>query len=140
MFLYLKPKKSKKKRKCKNKTSKKNGVGNGRTQSIKRSNGRNDSNIKPKNTDSTTVSKNDKNNVRDVINKANEAMKSGSTKANIKQKRSISPPKRSVSPPKRNTSKSDIIKKEETLAVIILVNAVIQRGMEILGVSLPDRM
>ena len=32
------------------------------------------------------------------------------------------------------------IKKEETLAIIILVTVVIQRGMEILGVSLPDRM
>ena len=32
------------------------------------------------------------------------------------------------------------IKKEETLAIIILVTIVIQSGMGILGVSLPDRM
>ncbi len=32
------------------------------------------------------------------------------------------------------------IKKNETLAIIILVSIVIQRGMDILGVSLPDKM
>ena len=32
------------------------------------------------------------------------------------------------------------IKKNETLAIIILVSIVIQRGMSILGVSLPDKM
>ena len=37
-------------------------------------------------------------------------------------------------------TKNGKIKKKETLAIIVLVAAVIQRGMNILGVSLPDKM
>ena len=39
-----------------------------------------------------------------------------------------------------NAKEDGKIKKNETLAIIVLVAIVIQRGMNILGVSLPSKM